>query len=271
MKKIIFAGAVLSLAFSLFTSCNNELDLSNMTLVPSLSDEFDGEELDTDKWWVYTGSVYNNEKQKYLNDGSTVEVSDGTLKLKAYLSESKWYSGKIQASSHEKEDGSTGGMPFKYGYVEARLKMPVDKGVWPAFWLMPDKSEYGAWPFSGELDIMEFSPSTKGTTAYATYHKATNAAGGHDYHSLGSKNISSANTKWHTYGLYWTEKTLEAYYDGESLGTVFKKKGKSFAQWPYDKEFYVILNLAMGGDLGGTIDSSLTEAVYEVDYVRVYQ
>jgi beta-glucanase (GH16 family) len=89
---------------------------------------------------------------------------------------------------------------------------------------------------------------------------------------LGDKYISGAADEWHTYGLRWTDEYVEAFIDNVSLGTKYYNDQKgNFATWPYDQKFYIILNLAMGGDLGGSIDSSLTEAVYEIDYVRVYQ
>ena len=168
---------------------------------------------------------------------------------------------------------------------------PVNNGVWPAFWMMPNgtesvdeegntvydpNGEYGAWPRSGELDIMEYSPSTSGQTVYSTIHHATSTTDATDkYSSLGRKEIEvpsyNNESDWHTYGLLWTSGTLEAFYDGKSLGTVYANAGNSWAKWPYDKDFYLILNLAMGGNLGGSIDGKMNMAVYEIDYVRVYQ
>lgn len=346
VKNILWTAFSAMLVMS-FASCDKDkssgendnqkkLDLTGYEVDSSLSDEFEGDSLNTEKWWVYTGQVYNNEKQTYLDDGSTVEVSDGILKLKAYKKNNVWYSGKIQASDR---------MPFKYGYVEASLKLPGANGVWPAFWMMPQSSVYGGWPSSGEIDIMEYSPSVSGSKTYATIHKNSTCwnKSSHLYPTLGNLSFASQNTAFHRYGLLWTEKTLEAYYDGISLGIVYEnpydgtetwnqpcnksmkplvkqgyivtvddtdtyvtyeeyeasystyskdrewgfkytsdgvtlnteKKYEVYYSWPYawpfDQEFYVILNLAMGGDLGGNIDSTLTEATYEVDYVRVYK
>jgi beta-glucanase (GH16 family) len=89
--------------------------------------------------------------------------------------------------------------------------------------------------------------------------------------SLGGKFFDDPY-EWHTYGLLWTSGTVEAYYDGKSLGTVYANPGSNnWAKWPYDQNYYIILNLAMGGTLGGAINSDMKRAEYDVDYVRVYK
>jgi beta-glucanase (GH16 family) len=231
------------------------------------SDEFDsGTTPSTDDWTheVWSPGYVNNEKQYYTDSSDTAYISDGTLKIRAYKSSGNWYSARIKTA---------GLHSWKYGYMEAHIKQPAGNGVWPAFWMMPEDSSYGTWPRSGELDIMEYSPNTTGSSTYATVHhsKSSSAAGTDLYSSLGSKTFSDATSAFHTYGLKWTSSYVEAFYDGSLLGTKYYNDGGGWVNWPYDKNFYIILNLAMGGTLGGTIDSSLTEATYEIDYVRVYQ
>ncbi len=109
------------------------LDLTGYELKSELSDDFEGTELDRSKWNVFVGSkeqgnVYNNEEQHYVDDGSTVIVKNGKLTLKAYKKNNIWYSGKIQSDSN----GSAAGMPFKYGYVEAKIKLPASGSSTPA-------------------------------------------------------------------------------------------------------------------------------------------
>ncbi|MDD7269291.1 MAG: glycoside hydrolase family 16 protein [Treponema sp.] len=276
-----------------------KLDLSKMTLV--WEDDFSDEKLNEEDWWYFegvaskgdnadtivsealntiTGPIHNNEIQNYKKSCVTVgdatdsdSVNGRTLKITAKSTNGiNWDSGKIQTSNK---------VDMKYGYIEARLKMPVaydkngneiaNNGVWPAFWIMPTNSEYGIWPRSGEIDIMEYSPSTSGDKAYATLHHALSQTNATDvYPSLGSTIINDG--EYHTYGVMWTSGTLEAFYDGESLGTVYANPGyDNWAQWPYDQEFYVIINLAMGGNLGGSINKDMRKAVYEIDYVRYYK
>ena len=260
---------------------DDKLDLSGMKLV--WSDEFDSGSTktapSTSNWTaeIWEPRRVNNEEQAYINSTQTAYVSDGTLKIRAIKS-GTWKSARL------KTEDADGTHSWKYGYFEARMKMPKGKGVWPAFWMMPHDptgksgdGAYGTWPRSGELDILEFSPGTTGNKVYSTVHHSMSSteASKDSYSSLGSKVFDDASSAWHTYGLRWTESYVEAFYDGESLGTSYYNGGynspKGWTSWPYDQKFYIILNLAMGGNLGGSIDSSLTEAVLEVDYVRVYQ
>ena len=275
-KKIATLAASLlvfgALAFTA-TSCgflpedeeNKIVDKSGLKLV--WSDEFDsGTTPSTSKWTkeIWNPGKVNNEKQYYTDSEKTAYISDGTLKIKAYKENGNWYSARIKT---EKKAS------WKYGLFEAKIKMPAGNGVWPAFWMMPEDSAYGTWPRSGELDIMEYSPSTTKTRAYSTvHHSASESQASTDsYKSLGGKELPDAASAWHTYSLRWTEDYVEAFIDGASIGSKYYNDGKGWVNWPYDKPYYIILNLAMGGTLGGAIDSSLTEAVFEIDYVRVYQ
>ena len=250
------------------------VDKDGMKLV--WSDEFDSGSVPSKSNWVrevWSKGKVNNEEQAYIDSKDTAYISDGTLKIKAYKKDGNWYSARL------KTENASGSLSWKYGYFEAKLKMPKGNGVWPAFWMMPHDptgksgdGAYGTWPRSGELDIMEYSPGKTGDKLYATVHYGTHWKDDHRYTSLGDKYISGAADEWHIYGLRWTDEYVEAFIDNVSLGTKYYNDQKgNFATWPYDQKFYIILNLAMGGDLGGSIDPSLTEAVYEIDYVRVYQ
>jgi beta-glucanase (GH16 family) len=271
--KVIIPVLLLCAAAAMATSCIfvPEEDASGdpkegLSLV--WSDEFEsGTTPSTDNWIkeVWEKGKVNNEQQAYVDNDDTAYVSDGTLKIKAMKDSSgNWTSARIKTA---------GLHSWRYGYMEARIKQPSGNGVWPAFWMMPEDSSYGTWPRSGELDIMEYSPGKTDDSTYATVHhsKSSASAGTDSYSSLGSKSFSDATSTFHTYGLKWTSSYVEAFYDGSSLGTKYYNDGSGWVNWPYDKNFYIILNLAMGGNLGGTIDSSLTEAEYEIDYVRVYQ
>ncbi len=260
-----------------------KLDLSGMKLV--WSDEFDSETKTAPSETNWTHEIWakgrvNNEQQAYKKDLKYAYVSDGTLKIVAKKENGSWNSARL------KTEDADGTHSWKYGYFEARLKMPAGKGVWPAFWMMPHDptgnsgdGAYGGWPRSGELDIMEFSPGTTGNKVYSTVHhsESSSSSDKDKYSSLGSKMIDDASTGWHTYGLRWTESYVEAFYDGVSLGARYYNTAynsgnpDTWVAWPYDQKYYIILNLAMGGNLGGGIDSSLTEATFEIDYVRVYQ
>ena len=229
-------------------------------------DEFDYSGVpDKTKWKYQTGAGGwgNNELQNYLDNTSeakTAVVEDNVLKIKAYKSDSKWYSARLNTKKS-----------WKYGYIEARLKVTDRKGAWPAFWMMPQNSVYGTWPDSGEIDIMENAPVTCGNhKVFSTLHAKGHYAG--NGKSIGAKVYDeNLSAEWHTFGILWTENKITAYYDDVERGS-YENNG-NINDWPYKEDFYIILNLAIGGDLGGTgfVNSLNGEAEFLVDYVRVYQ
>lgn len=283
MKKGIAAVMITTLSLGTLLSCafippsSSSSDDADGTTVPEKkgyslvwSDEFnESSTTPNESNWnheILGVGTYNNEKQKYVNSRTNSYVSDGTLKIVATKTDGVWLSARMTTAGKQK---------WKYGYVEARIKQPVGGGTWPAFWMMPNDSVYGGWPRSGEIDIMEYSPSvTSVDHVYSTvHHSASTSKPTVDaYSTLGSKDIEGSATAFHKYGVLWTDSYIETYYDDVSLGRKYANDGTgNWATWPYDQDFFVILNLAMGGNLGGTIDSSLTSATFEIDYVRVYQ
>lgn len=229
-------------------------------------DEFEDEGVpDTSKWKYQTGAGGwgNNEFQYYTDNTSTADtaiVEDGHLKIKAYNDGSGWKSARLNSKQS-----------WKYGYIEARLKITDRYGAWPAFWMMPQNSVYGPWPASGEIDIMENAPKVGNHKVFSTVHAQGHYAGAGA--GIGSKFYdSNLSSEWHTFGIMWTEEKITAYYDDVAVGS-YVNDGTGYVNWPYDKDFYIILNLAIGGDLGGSeyVNSLNGQAEFLVDYVRVYQ
>ena len=272
MRKIIFSSVLLSAL--VFSSCSNssgkEKDMrpdfvkENMSLV--WADEFDGPDAEPNpEYWDYNtggGGWGNGERQYYTKDRVNSFVSDGTLKIVACKNEkNKWTSARLITSFKKS---------FTYGYVEFRAKLPVEKGSWPALWMMPQFTTYGQWPRSGEIDVMEYATNFWGKKAYGTVHCKAGSGGNavnSDY-----REISDA-TKWHTYAVLWSEDSIKWYYDGEFLTEYKNPKNETDAwqAWPFDQPFYIIMNVAMGGTLGMDIPEKLKSCQMEVDYVRVYQ
>lgn len=264
-----FVGATLAVLFGcVFMPPEEEASATQkkngMTLV--WADEFDyNGKPDTSKWKYQTGAGGwgNNELQTYVDNSQTAdtaEVSGGTLKIKAYY-DNGWKSARMNSKKS-----------FKYGLIEARLKVPADNGSWPAFWMMPRASMYGEWPASGEIDIMEHAPNTNGNggllnQVYSTLHFQNRHAG--DSNGLCRETLS-ATTEFHTYAVLWEEDKISAYYDDKYVGSTYYNPNTTSADWPFDQDFYILLNMAMGGNLGGPIENTNTK-IYEVDYVRVYQ
>ncbi len=229
-------------------------------------DEFDYTGVpDTSKWKYQTGKNNgwgNNELQNYIDNttvADTAIVKDGVLTIKAYKDGNEWKSARMNSKQS-----------WKYGYIEARMKITDRKGAWPAFWMMPQDSVYGGWPNSGEIDIMENAPGVADHKLFSSLHAAGHY--GETPVSIGGK-VYDANLKneWHTVGVKWTEDKIITYYDDKAVGSYDNNGTK--ADWPYDQDFYIILNLAIGGNLGRTefVSTLNGQAEFLVDYVRVYQ
>lgn len=248
--------------------------------VLTFNDEFDGSSLDTDKWYIEdgTGSQYNlddwgnNEKQYYLKDN--VEVADGNLVITA-RKESRVTKDYTSARINTK-----GKFSQTYGRFEARIKMPAVTGLWPAFWLLPEsESDYGGWPKNGEIDIMEARGRVP-TTTESTLHRADGNGGDIWTDTNKAANIESIKD-WHVYAVEWNKSEIKFYVDETCISTMtsaqwstsyYQSRGFSTSA-PFDKDFYIILNLAVGGQYDGNRipPDDFEEAYMFVDYVRVYQ
>lgn len=231
------------------------------------SDEFDyNGSPDPNKWSFDIGGNGwgNNEDQYYTDRLSNAQVSGGTLKITA---RKEGFGGKSYTSSRviSKNTGD-----WLYGKVEVRAKLPTGQGTWPAIWMLPTDWEYGGWPASGEIDIMEHVGYDQNVVHATVHTQAYN-------HSIGTqvgKSITDldVSTAFHTYKLEWTEDKIVMSLDDTEYFT-FTKHG-NFEQWPFDKRFHLLMNIAMGGSWGGAggpTDDSKLPATMEVEYVRVYQ
>ncbi|MBQ8984106.1 MAG: family 16 glycosylhydrolase [Lachnospiraceae bacterium] len=249
-------------------------------------DNFDGDSLDTTAWNYEPHEVgwVNNESQRYVgqeeNEAASLEnknviVKDGYLILQAHKYQYEngnvaYTSGRI--NTQDKQD-------YMYGRFEARLMVPYDNAFLPAFWMMPtDESYYGQWPKCGEIDIMEvLGQSTD--TSYATLHY-----GEPHRESQGSKQLAADaadySKSFHVYAVEWDPGEFRWYVDGELIHTendwftkVDGEEEKAYPA-PFDQDFYMILNLAVGGSWPGDPDPSGVfgeNAAMYVDYVKVYQ
>ena len=162
---------------------------------------------------------------------------------------------------------------FRYGRIEARMRLPGGQGLWPAFWLLPQDNVYGSWAASGEIDVMEAVNigASGGNTVYGTIHYGgmapANVFSGDEYLVA-----SDAATDFHDYALEWDTTEMRWYVDDVLFGTQnsWSTVSASFPA-PFDQSFYILLNVAVGGNFPGAPDSSTVFPVtMEVDYVRVY-
>lgn len=234
------------------------------------ADEFNYQGLPDPLKWNYdtSGNAHgwgNHEAQWYTKaEKKNAYVSNGTLKIVAIKEPCN---GKQYSSARLTTKGKG---DWLYGRFEIRAKLPTGVGTWPAIWMLPTDWEYGGWPASGEIDIMENVGYDPDTIVASAHTKKYN-------HSIGTqKNARIAcrdsYKKFHVYALEWDENEYRVYID-KKLYFTFKNEGTGLDVWPYDKRFHLLLNLAVGGDWGGQkgIDDSLFPHTFEIDYVRVYQ
>lgn len=214
-------------------------------------------------WWYETGGGGwgNNEVQTYVasaKDGQDLcYIADGKMTLEARKIGGTVYSIRINTKKY-----------WKYGWFEARIKVTDVPGSWPAFWMMP--KNFQTWPGDGEIDIMEYAISTQGKnkSSSSIHCGAFNWPAGTQKTHV--QPVNNAASEFHVYALEWTADYMKFYVDG-TLHLTFRNDGQGYSHWPFDNPFYLKLNLAYGGNMGGSMDDSKLPAVYEVDYVRVFK
>ena len=272
------------------------------------SDEFDGDSLDELKW-NYEEDCWgggNNERQCYTNHKRNVSVSEGFLKITAHKKKTKGYAfpkswregeGELKGKRRFERTArpfSSGRITTKnkgdwlYGRFEARVKLPLGQGTWPAFWMLPTSNSYGTWPLSGEIDIMEAinlgmsceqcdggrEDRVHGTIHFGNPWPENNSVS-HKTH------LKSDVPGFHHYAMEWYPDRMHWYVDGELFSTItskewFSKAAPENSKAPFDQPFHIILNLAVGGKWPeenndvGYFSMDYPKSL-EVDFVRVYQ
>ena len=236
---------------------------TNVTIVVALSliwsDEFNTAGApDASKWGydIGAGGWGNSELQYYTNRTDNVLVSNGTLKI---IAKKEAYSGSSYTSARLLSKGK---FSFQYGKVEISAKLPGGIGTWPAIWMLGDNFTTAGWPTCGEIDIMEQKGSDM-NRIYNTLHYLGNSGGS----AIGTSYlIDNVTTGFHKYGLIWTSASLQFLVDDVVRYTFVNANNL-----PFNQKFFLILNMAMGGNFGGPIDPLFTSATLEIDYVRVYK
>lgn len=237
-------------------------------------EEFEDDSLNRQDWNVelHDPGWVNNELQSYVDSNANIYLKDGSLVLKPL--EERNQEGRVTHTSgrintqHKHE--------FKYGLFEARLKVPKGQGFLPAFWMMPaNENLYGQWPRCGEIDIMEVL-GNKTDTSYGTIHYGNPHSESQGSHTLDEGDFSE---EYHVFDVEWEPGKIKWYVDGKRIHTeddwysATEGQGEITYPAPFDQPFYIILNLAVGGNWPGNPDDTtdIANAAYYVDYVRVYQ
>jgi beta-glucanase (GH16 family) len=223
------------------------------------SDEFNTNGAPDPAKWGYdlgAGGYGNNELEYYTNRPENVIVENGVLKIKAIKEN---YNGSPYTSARLLSKGK---FAFKYGKVEVSAKLPAGVGTWPAIWMLGDNNNTVGWPDCGEIDIMEHRGSEL-NKIFGTFHYPGHSGGNADG---GTKMISNATTAFHKYSLDWSASAIRIYVDDQLVHSLANS-----ASVPFNHDFFFILNVAMGGTFGGSVEPNFSNATMEVDYIRVYK
>ncbi len=277
MKTLIGALLVVSMAMT--------ADAGEWKLV--WSDEFDKAGLpDAARWGYETGFIRNHEKQFYTEARKeNARVEDGMLIIEARKEKYKdpgrdpaaKGGGKGRAKRSPEEANYTsaslttrGKAAWTHGRIEVRAKLPSGRGTWPAFWTLGTNIDQVGWPACGEIDIMEhvgFDPGVVHANIHTRKYNHVANTGKGDKISL-----SDVSRAFHVYAIEWDEKKIDFFLDDRKYFT-YRNEATGLDAWPYDKDQYLILNLAIGGDWGGQkgIDDKIFPQRSYIDYVRVYQ
>lgn len=225
------------------------------------SDEFETPGAPDPAYWSYnTGTGDNgwgnNEAQYYTNSATNVKVEGGVLKLtakKEILNGSQYTSARIVTDAK---------FSFKYGKIVVRAKLPTGGGTWPAIWMLGQNYSTAIWPACGEIDMMEHK-GNEPNVIHGTLHYPGHSGGNAD---TATTTITNASSEFHLYKIIWSATAIKFYVDD----TLYHSYANT-ASSPYNNPFFIVLNVAMGGTFGGTIDPAFTQSTMEVDYVKVYQ
>ncbi len=219
-------------------------------------DNFDTDGAPNTANWTYdlgAGGWGNGELQTYTNNAENVIVDGGFLKITAKANGGGYTSARLKSENL---------FEFTNGRVEVRAKLPAGIGAWPAIWMLGADYDVNPWPGCGEIDIMEQTGQDKNTTLGTLHYPGVSPGGGNS----GSTSVPTSTTEFHIYTVEWTPELITLLVDD----TVYHSVPNSAAT-PFNSDFFLILNVAMGGSLGGTVDPGFTESSMEIDYVRVYQ
>lgn len=232
------------------------------------ADEFNQAGLpDSTKWSYDTGGNGwgNNELQFYCDRRlENARVENGVLVIEARR---EAFKGKEYTSARlvTRKKGA-----WRYGRMEIRAKLPHGRGTWPAIWMLPAKTQYGRWPASGEIDIMEHVGFEPGKVHGAIHTKKFN-------HTIGTQKtaeilVPDALDAFHRYAVEWTPESILFFVDEKNYFR-FENDHSGSESWPFDQPFYMVLNIAIGGNWGGQkgIDDTSLPQKMEIDYVRIYE
>jgi beta-glucanase (GH16 family) len=218
---------------------------------------------DPSKWTFETGgNGWGNNELEYYTNGNNAVIDNGVLKI---IAKKESVGGRNYTSSRmiTKNKGD-----WTYGRFEIKAKIPKGIGTWPAIWLLATDNVYGTWPNSGEIDIMEHVGFDLNKIHFTVHNKTYNGGNGKG----ASQVIPTATDSFHIYRCDWTPAGIRGFIDGQQYFE-YSNTYYTFDSWPYDQKFFMILNIAVGGNWGGQqgVDDTSFPATMEIDYIKVYK
>lgn len=226
-------------------------------------EHFNGNQLDEKTWNFELGNGCpnicgwgNNERQEYTKDNHSVNKGNLTITAKK---EGERYTSTRITTKGKKE--------FQYGRIECRAKLPIGEGIWPAFWMLGSNISKVGWPKSGEIDILEYI-GRQPQHVYTTLHTQD----GHGDNGHGKKTeVLGIEEGFHIFAVEWTKDKVDFFVDDKLVFT-YNPENKTEDSWPFNQPFYIIVNMAIGGNFGGpAVDDAIFPQQFVVDYIRVYQ
>lgn len=250
-SELLFTGSLVLGSF--FSGCAQENVI--------FEEDFNGDSLNMEVWNYEEGDGCpnlcgwgNNEEQVY--DRKYVEVKDGNLVITAVKKDGEYYSGKINSKDN---------VEFTYGVIEVRAKVATGKGLWPAIWMLGANIGEVGWPASGEIDILEYIGREPGKVFTSLHTPASHG------NTINTKKtlIEGIEEGFHDYKVVWTKNYIEFFVDEQQLYK-FTPKAYDDENYPFRKDFYFLINMAVGGNLGGAeIDDSALPDKFYVDHIKV--
>ncbi|KAA5546691.1 glycoside hydrolase family 16 protein [Adhaeribacter rhizoryzae] len=234
------------------------------------ADEFNYKGQPNPKKWVEEEGYIRNKEEQYYTKGrlENARVENGNLVIEARQDSLLVKGKKVPVTSASLTTQGTG--EWQYGRIEVRAKIPSARGTWPAIWMLGKNIKQVGWPACGEIDMMEnvgFDPDTVHFNVHTqAYNHTKNTNKGRKV------GLTKPYADFHLYAVDWTEDKIDFLLDNKVVFT-FKNEGTGSSTWPFNRPFYLILNLAIGGAWGGQrgVDLQALPQKYYIDYVRVYQ
>ena len=267
MKRTFFETSLFLAVLTLFgCSTSEEQTVATFTNI-TMQDEFSVDGAPNSSIWTYNigrgqNGWGNNELQYYTDRSSNVTVQNGYLVMTA---QEENYEGASYTSARILTKGL---FAQKYGRFEARIRLPYGQGMWPAFWLLGDNIDEVSWPQCGEIDIME-NRGSEPTIMSSAVHGPGYSGGNPIFKSYDLVN-ERLDTAFHIYGIEWGPDYINFYIDDVLYNQITPEDVTG--EWVFDNEFFIILNLAVGGNFGGPPnEETVFPQTMLVDYVRVYE